>query len=221
MKKNTMVLVAAACAYSTALQAVHQERLEKFLALSDNVALIQNCTHVGTAALAWPDRWFSSQNIEDMAYLTLISQIPNDVVRVALERNRSWWIEISQQAVLARSFESVQDAAGVCGAKLLDTVLYNKINQIIHAKYPALDDQVKRRVLRVVCMTIVRLAIFALAHGIIERTKPQADFWGVVMDEQDERHGTANFIFGVVVAHHVLTECAGAVLFHRINDAIV
>ena len=220
MQKNIIAIVAVCCASLAPLQAMTQERLEKFLELSDYVALIQNGTHVATSAIVWPDRWFSSQNIEDMGLLMLMSQIPNDVVRMTLERNRSWLLEISQQAVLLRSLESFEDAIGAFGIKMIDTAVFNHLNQMLHTKFPSTDDQIKRRILRVLGMTIARAALCGLAHELVERTKQKTDFWGEAVGEQLQRHTLVNQLFGAVVCYHLVTETMGALLAHLIVEPV-
>ena len=214
-------LLFSVCVSSSA-QALTTEGLKKFHGISNKVAVVQNVVY---AAIAGAVRTNSGCRNEDMlglgALANLLTQFPDDFVASALEADRAWSKEISSQAMMFIGFgsELTELMAIIAISHIIDTAIFNKVNQKIHEKYPDAADETKRRAMRLACMNAARLAIMSVLH-ILATTAFDHDTTDRSISDASLAHTLINGIGVIFAGEHLVNELAGASISFFVNDAI-
>lgn len=157
------------------------------------------------------------------AGMTLLGK-PSDVVGSALELPKSWPKELSQAvAVLSIGKVPLEIAALQLFVKSVDTAMFNKVNQLVNARFPGADKQAQRRVMRVVVMAMGRYFTQLMSTVVINACAdvvPSKISTASLSSWNDFNHTVLQSFAGQETIEHILTECAGAVLANMIDDSV-
>lgn len=171
------------------------------------------------------DRFFNTYGHSIDAALNLL-QKPSDIAGSALEMDKSLAKELLHAgAQTAMHWYSFNQMAGDIGIKTADTAVFNKINQLVKARFPGIDQQLKRRIMRIISMAIMRYFIFKLQYMIVidELFKSYPDHnhlyqYPSALQRISGTLRSSSFLEWTV--DHVLTECAGAIVASLIDDTV-
>ena len=225
---------------SLPLHAVTTEELKKFFAVSTKTetalylataagVTVAKCCEKGANAGA-TEAYLKDHSNAVMQVITLVSK-PSDIVGSALELPKSWPKMISQELAVAIAQVGTVESPGVrlpdelvvldAIGRVIDTAIFNKVNELVNKHLPEADQQVKRRIMRVVLMIAPRYALQLVGMLILD--------WMVGMQVPQINTGdlASWAIFnqrvlqssvGQMTIEHIIIECAGAVLAELIDN---
>ena len=110
------------------------------------------------------------------------------------------------------------------GVIALDTLLFNKVNELVNNRFPGAHLQTKRRVVRVVSMAAARYFMYLFVNLATEVMMKKNLLGPVPSGNEITSIDSFSRVlllskFGKATVDHILTECAGAALAQLIDDS--
>jgi hypothetical protein len=154
----------------------------------------------------------------------------SDIVGSALELPQSLmkncsqsWLKTTAVAAIKPDFTltvRVFDTAVVA----LNTLLFNKVNELVNNRFPGARQQTKRRLVRIASMAAARYFMYLFANIVTEVALGESSFGNVPSGKPITSIDAFNKAllashFGQVTIDHIATECAGAALAQLIDDS--
>jgi len=233
MKKSLLNGLLLIASLSLSLQAaVTTQGLKKFYDCSVNT---ETKLYLGTTVAVQGIRLFEDPNAPSEIQASLKSYDkatdigliligkPSDIVGSALELPKSWRKVLSQElATSALKRTKIETTVLNLFTKTLDTALFNKVNELVNAKFPGAHQQMKRRVMRLVTMATARYFVQLIQSLVLEinvgKALPMINSNRLSSWEAFHAYVIQNPA-GEAVLEHLLTECAGAALAQLIDDS--